>query len=410
MSGFIRPLGGIERTFHSYSVAYPVAFSVVVELSGWVDGDGFRAALLSLQKTHPFLSVIVKNLDEIGLSFIQSDEEIPFRVLSVEKGIDWRKLVEEEISRRGYDGHNLARASLLQGAKNSTIVLTFAHVIADGRSGTSIALDLVSLLRGYQPVIREGLPDLDLAATKSSSTILPAPVDPGEAQDKNVIFRSARTPHLNIKTRFLDSIQSSTLSAHCRLNGVTVHGALLAASAIATAKVDGSARLRISSPVDLRPGVDLLPYSPGLFIALALSTMTPDGDEDFWKLAARSKEGIEASRSPEAINMLVNTLAAVVPMTPDSEIATAVLGPLVADLMISNLGVVPEASCSHPLQVQALWAPVLNTQVLGNEMIGVATYGGKLRMTHVSESPDSPLLDNIIATLLEAVNLHPTLT
>lgn len=402
----IRPLGGMERAFHSYSLAYPVLFSVVVELSGVVDSLSFRPALLSLQAIHPFLRVHVENMEGAGLSFIECNDEIACRIVPAEDRLDWRALVQQELAFREYSGHALASASLIHSAESSTIVLTFAHVIADGRSGVSIALDLVAIINGETPVARQGLPGMDVIVVGDAGRTRFAPPSADvPAAAHPVSFRSDNAAQLTVKTRFLAEAETAALATRCRENGVTIHGALLAAAALVSMK-GPTDTVRISSPVDLRPGFDMMTFTPGLFIALVATEVRRGESEGFWTLAARSKEGIELSRSPESIGMLVSALSAGIPAQPDPPLACAVLGPLVGDLMISNLGVIPEASSSHALKIKAMWAPALNTQVLGNEMIGIATYGETLRMVHISEKIDSLLLDELLAVLIKIIYPH----
>lgn len=387
----LRRLGAQERAFYSYSLGAQVLFSIIAEVVGSTDVERLANALDGLKQRHPFLSVAVVDTAADGLVFVPSAKPIKFRIAEAADGTAWTSSVAAELNRwEKLEGDALARVTVVRDSTRFTIIVTFNHTIADGRSGVAIINDLIQLLGGRSLPKHEGLPLLDDIVNVHPAT---GPLQLPDFLRPTAVKNSGDRP-ITVSTLVFDRDQTRRLIERCRAERVTVHGALCAAATIATAgKRQGP--LRLASPVDLRETVGKEPYTPGLFMALAPAALDQQDGEDTWTLARRSLDSITLTRTRDVISSLVATMDAIVPNHGDRASAQAVLAPLTLDLMISNLGNVPVEATAGDLRVEAVWGPALNTQIEANDVIGVTTFDGELRMIHTHSRRRSSLLDDM---------------
>lgn len=69
-------------------------------------------------------------------------------------------------------------------------------------------------------------------------------------------------------------------------------------------------------------------------------------------------------------------------------------------LLITNLGI-QDLEATGPLRPTAVWAPVLESQIADNDVIGITTYAGVLRLVACSYTPVHAFLDAVAHTLVE---------
>lgn len=70
------------------------------------------------------------------------------------------------------------------------------------------------------------------------------------------------------------------------------------------------------------------------------------------------------------------------------------------DLLITNLGI-QDLEGTGPLRPTAVWAPVLESQIAGNVVIGITTYAGVLRMVACGYAPVQEFLEPVAQTLVD---------
>lgn len=150
----LRPLGAFERVIDLYVHRNPVQFSITAELTRDVSDDELSRALRELARAHPLLAAGVHrpegDEDPAALAvFRNSDHAIPVRVA---RRTTWQhEAAREQTEPIGAASSPLARAVLIpvgsEGA-GATVVVTFAHQIADGRGALRAVQDLVALLAG----------------------------------------------------------------------------------------------------------------------------------------------------------------------------------------------------------------------------------------------------------------------
>jgi len=220
------------------------------------------------------------------------------------------------------------------------------------------------------------------------------------------IVKSSGDVPVTISTLEFGTELTERLVIECRRNGISVHGALCAAAVWAT-QSERQAPLRLSSPVDVRRTVGADAKALGIFMALALNSLEPEPGETFWELARRAMVSIAAAQEKKAVDSLFTVLDSIVPIHGDAQAAQAVLAPFTLDLMISNLGKVAAPRTSSRLHVEALWGPALNTQIEANDVIGVTTYGGNLRMLHTGSRLGDDMLRAIQQVVAEQMLMRP---
>ena len=71
-----------------------------------------------------------------------------------------------------------------------------------------------------------------------------------------------------------------------------------------------------------------------------------------------------------------------------------------ADIQITNLGLVKAPEHSRT-RLTALWGPAQTTQLRGEHVLGVATLGGRLRMTELTHDPVAVLLPDMATVLAQ---------
>ncbi|MGW0249149.1 hypothetical protein ACWDYH_21200 [Nocardia goodfellowii] len=120
----------------------------------------------------------------------------------------------------------------------------------------------------------------------------------------------------------------------------------------------------------------------------------------FWELADATATQLAAARTGEVIRSSVLALASLGPADPD-DAERAMLAATNADIEITNLGV---SDTEDVVLAQAIWGPVMSTQVENEQILRVLTHGGRLRMTMTSHAAMAGLLAGIVAQLTAAVS------
>jgi hypothetical protein len=401
----VRPLGTMERMFYRFGERNPVHFLLVAEFDVVLAEDQLRAALLAIQQYHPLLSVHVEDRPGSRLNFCRAESVGPIE-LTVRERYDskWQLPAAEELV-RPFDRSvaPLMRAALLNGQSSSALLLTFDHTIADGISSVIVLNDLVAALNGHELTPRD-VPrsqEETIARTLPSPNRQPTP-EPDARMLKSVSFRPFDGAHPYIRTVALHGSDTARLVNRCRAEQATVHAAIVTAGSRVRAALRGEDFFRVASPINIRPminvGDDCADYVSFTVTGVALW----DGSE-FWDQARAVTAEVSAARSAEAVASAPAMLEQVIPVDADAydvEQFFTVGAPW--DSMISNLGV-RDVAARGAIRPTALWGPVVNTQIDGDYVTGVATYEGQLRMVACGYSPTEEYLQNI-ATMLVHVS------
>jgi hypothetical protein len=295
------------------------------------------------------------------------------------------------------------RAVLLKGQSSSALLLTFDHTIADGISSVMVLNDLVDSLNGHHLTPCDVPPSQEetIALRLPSSNHQPIP-EPDARMLKPSSIRPFDGTRSHVRTVALNGPDTSRLVNCCRAERTTVHAAIVVASSRVRAALRGEDFFRVASPINIRPminvGDDCADY-----IGVTVTGVAPWDGAEFWDQARAVTAELSVARSAEALAAMPAMLEQAIPVdaeTPDSEQFLTIGMPW--DSMISNLGV-QDLAASGAISPTALWGPILNTQVDGDYITGVATYQGRLRMVACGYTPTEEYLQNL-ATMLVHVS------
>ncbi|MEU0135929.1 peptide synthetase [Streptomyces sp. NPDC006296] len=394
----VRELGAFERTIDLYMHRNPVQFSLVAEINRKVSEQKLARALQKVQAQHPLLRVSVDRRAPQP-RYLRADE--PIKIEAATEGTPWQAVVAGEQTRPlAHEPGPLMRAVLIASETGSVIVLTFAHQITDGTGGMRVVTDLVAALdgdeAGHQPNSEWDVPPSQetlLQALHATAPSVGPPQDelidaPGE-----LTRYSGRLPHVSALA--LQHGPTARLVTRCRVEGVSVHAALCAAASTVFHRA-GRTRVRVLSPIDLRRAVGL-PDAVANRFAGARTVSEASQADDFWKLARHHHRALEHQRAPQVLKAGSEALAQQPPATPEEAEAMMTVV-TAADIQITNLGVV-EAPADGRTLLGAVWGPAQTTQLAGEHVLGVATCGGRLRMTELTHHPLAGLLPDMAAVL-----------
>lgn len=405
----VRPLGAFERMYHRYIEVSPMHFLIAAEFARPLAEREVAAALSAVQKRHPLLSVHVEDRPESRLGFYRAATvpAIPLTVVRQDAG-SWQQVAEQELSRRMDAAEApMIRAALVVDAASSVLLLTFNHIIADGMSGVFILQDILAVLNGRQ---LESLPvppsQEELIAGKLPSlaelgfTEFPAGDErmavPGVARP----FEKA-APHVSTLT--LDPELTGKIVERCRAEGTTVHALLVTVASRVRSALTGAEFVRVVSPFNIRSligvGGDVTDY-----ISSLRTGSTPLDGTALWDQARALGAELKALRSAVVVVAGSAMIQQFVPADADSATAMGFMDAASAyELLMSNLGVL-DIEQSGPIHPTAVWGPIMLCQVEGEEIAGITTFEGRLRIVTAGHNPTEQFLADVRKALTEAVS------
>lgn len=403
----VRPLGAFERMYHRYTERNPIHFSVVAEFARTISEKRLRKALSAVQERHPLLSVHIEDHESTRLGFYRS-VPVPEMELTV---VDhdpraWEPWAARELS-IPFDRSEapLWRAVLLRDTSASTIMLSFDHTIADGISATYVLKDVVLALNGDTlrvlpvPLSQEELIARTLPAVEALNLPERLPEDPRLEKLSTLRPFDGTKPY--VCTISLDAEFTAKLRDRCHAEESTVHAAIVAAASRARSTLREEEYVRVVTPFNFRRHIGVHGECADYFTCTRTGMASHDGGA-FWDQARAIGAELTGARSLPGV---VATSAAVqefIPVDADSDTAEGFMtAQLSFEVMISNLGVL-DVTRTVPVRPSAVWGPVLMCQAEGEDVIGVVTYDGKLRMVACGHTPTAVLLQKVRTTLIEA--------
>jgi NRPS condensation-like uncharacterized protein len=262
-----RELGGVEAMTLALDRVATVNFTTIARIRGRFDAGRMREALDALARRHPNLTA---RLCRKRFSwFLQPNDvhSIASRVIDCDPQ-SWVRHAEAETRHELWplDGPRSRCTWLRHADADSTLLLTFHHVIGDGKTGVLVMRDLIRLLA--DPMLQ--LPEI---ATLPQETFFPPSYRPSKnlgkafgllARDMRAtpatrLAREGRAPveertQRVVPIRFTES-QTAALRTLARREGYTLHGLLSAALMLAlyeTGDWTEERTMRFFHPVDLR--------------------------------------------------------------------------------------------------------------------------------------------------------------
>jgi NRPS condensation-like uncharacterized protein len=274
----LRELGGVERMTLALDRISTVNFTTIARVRGSFDDAQLRNALDALARRHPTLTARLRRrrfswylepntVHSIGCRHIDADPQ------------SWVPHAEAETRHETWnlDGPRARCVWLRHGEADSTLLLTFHHVISDGKSGVLVMRDLIRLLA--DPSLE--LPEIPTASLES---FFPLPYRPSQNLSKafGLLTRDIlATPAAQLPSegsapiedrtqrvlpmRFTEA-QTTALRARARREGYTVHGLLSSAMMLAlydTGEWTDEPTMRLFHALDFRVYLEQLRQRSG---------------------------------------------------------------------------------------------------------------------------------------------------
>lgn len=336
-----RPLSPLERWYWILDQISPLNVISRVRVDGALDAELLRTAANALAGRHPFLRVaIAAESDGTEPRFVPSEQPIEVRSVTGDTAT-WEREVDETELARSVDraAGPLARILHVDQGDAHDVVLIVSHVIADGTTALSLLHDLLA----YAAAAQRGEPATltDLATFDAPEDRLPkkyrgslgtaramrvalveqarlTAARPKRLQAQLPVAASARRTRL--LRRELGGAELDQLIAACRGAGVSVHGALSAALALAAGEQmtpGAPGKLTIGSPIDFRGELQppVRPEEAGAYVCTLPTVLEYGPASDFWAIAARTNRDLRA-RSTAA--QYFSAVAMVAVITPKS--------------------------------------------------------------------------------------------
>jgi NRPS condensation-like uncharacterized protein len=298
----------------------------------------------------------------------------------------------------------LVRATVLQGQGESTIVFTAHHAVLDGLGGAYVMEDLLRALSGHTFERLPLVPSLeDLLVTQIEAATLSGEMAPApEAK----VFRTDSAPPA-VSTLALSAHLSQALIERSRRERTTVHGAIAAAVHEAGRRLSQSwctRPIRTVTPIDLRKSVDSVAKANGVYITQTITIDARERGASFWNAAREVKAMLAPAQTLESVVRETKALEGFMASNPAVDDAAGFLSHMLAfDVLLSNLGSEPIASTYDGFSLKAFWGPFVSSGFADDQVVGVCTMGGVLRLAHTSYDALPGLLAQVQTVLSEAV-------
>lgn len=400
----VRPLGSSEHLFWLLDQNRPTHFAMVAEINRQFPPGAWHAAFLLLQQRHPLLSTSISGDAQIDTCFRHmTGATIPLRVVERQDAA-WQAEVAGELATR-FDPSTapLVRAVLLQREHQSTLILVAHHSVLDGKGSTFLIEDLLRTLSGEALASLPLVHPLETILKDEVAAAPPLPAAPLAPTPKALRPGGAEVPHVDGLA--LTPELTRRLVTRARIERTTVHGAIAAAIHEAGRRLSAQwceRPLRTLTPIDTRHLADQIGTASGVYISQALTVDDHPRGASFWDVARQIKSDIAPAQTKEAALADLKDLQATLSTKPAVQHISGFLSAVMAfDLLLSNLGNQPVASTFGDLKLNALWGPCVTSGIADDQVVGVCTIDGVLRLTHASYASIPALLD-VTQRVLEA--------
>jgi hypothetical protein len=274
----------------------------------------------------------------------------------------------------------------------------------DGLGGAYVLEDLLRALSGFAFERLPLVPPLeDLLATQMETATLSGEIAP--APEAKVFRTEAAQPAVTALA--LSAHLSQALIERSRRERTTVHGAIAAAVHEAGRRLSQSwcvRPIRTVTPIDLRKSVDGVAKANGVYITQTITIDDRERGAPFWHAAREVKTMLAPARALESVARETKALEGFMASSPAIDDAAGFLSHMLAfDVLLSNLGSEPIASTYDGLALKALWGPFVSSGFADDQVVGVCTMGGVLRLAHTSYDALPGLLAQVQTVLSEAV-------
>jgi hypothetical protein len=303
---------------------------------------------------------------------------------------DWVGEVEREISQPSdYLTGPLFRCVWLRGPEISDLVLVCDHITADGYAAIYALRDLLKLLADPHIIIEPCLPErmaelIPPAMLEKIKEVISAPSEAAAAEPPGFPDAGPQPP-LSVVPFEFDESETSTLVVLCRQEGVTVQSALCAAFASLFAERELDHPLRwIENPINLRGR--LLKSVEGIYgnyISLVYTGVDCPPGRNKWNIARQVSQNLAAITDEQLFTIPIVMMA-----VADKPLTIPIVQ-FNYDISISNLGRVNIPEQYGSLYLESIYGPTMNVSVPTHRILGVTTFGGRMRCTFTSRDPEA---------------------
>lgn len=388
-----RPLGFLEEAFaHVSNLLSPINVVVAVEINGRLELPVLQDAYRKLFYLKPRLAASFAGVGTSLPRFETIDLNLlaPIQVAQLAEN-SLSDVVRRELALPFPLSRELLRCNLLTSEHSSILLLTAHHALLDGRGALYAIEDLLVFTTGKMPD-----PEYTWA---SNETMLG--LEPFTGERMVTVPAEPFTAHWDIDSEFLASETVEDLTGLCRERKTTLHGAITAATYLASVKSIGNQPRRPMTLVhvaDTRPLLDTRLPRLGTYITLIADQIDVDEHVGLWDIASdRTKNircaftRISAANSAMAFGGLLQ-----VPLSRDLFASLPR-----EDFMISNYG--------RPL-IKTHYDSLAITKIMpfvsskAHDTISIATAPDGLFMSNVSLTPSMGLLKRAADILRQAVD------
>ena len=335
--------------------------------------------------------------------FILAKSPVRLTVKSLSPEQDVRRCMETSFESSFGDGSGaLARATLFHGTDCCLFVLAAHHSALDGKTSLLIIEDLLTLLDGGELGPAPVWQSLDAQANPSNRDGYIRTLPPNALPEEAV-------PSLAPPRFFygkLNANETSALAHRAKAENASVHGALMAAMALAGARHSTEWR---TTPVTSFTVVDARqaygsPTDTGVLITAALSTPAPVDDLPFWDRSRKLRDELLPQRSKDGIAQAVSAVDAFVgdENTPADYLRKMRGGPLgIIKLVVSNYAGYPVRTDYKNFTLIDVVPSLLPTNP-ATQLVTAITVRGQMQFVQASREPILRLLEDTREILLEA--------
>jgi phthiocerol/phthiodiolone dimycocerosyl transferase-like enzyme/condensation domain-containing protein len=395
-----RPLGALEKRFWLLDRVNANHLVLLAEIEGSASTKQWQYAIAQVQRRHPLLNVSISYRGDGTIHFVQRSAPIP--IDEVEVRSCWDDFLARELS-RPFDTTvaPLVRLGVANSDGRTTIILAAHHAVVDGMAAVTIINDITAALNGTElrvlqnassseEVIRapkNNIPVITMSKTESGKLGEP---NPDRGGIPPAIQRVEFSEHLTGKIRGL-----------VKAKGTTVQGALCAACSIAAQKdcdISDNRPLTIVSPIDVKRRFGISGVV-GVHLAANVLAVEIVDAKNFWEVANKFSDEIARSALAQAIDVQSQKLEDLF-VGNDLEAAVELLiRGRARDVMVTNIGVVPNGNGDRRLQLRRLWGPLAFSGHPGEHTVGAVTVQGHLTICVGSRSMIPEFANTVVQTL-----------
>lgn len=300
-----------------FEPAYTQNFTTIATVRGALDARRLERALRCLERRHPLLCARVDRSASEPRFVGGEAKSVPlFRVQAAEQELPELMAGTIEPCVWHDAGPHAELTWVEHDDQRSSLLLRQHHLVSDGGSGIIAMRDLLAYLEDpglerIQPLLSPGqdaffpasFAELRRTVLEQASVKAPRPPEAlriSRWPDSATAARRACCLRLRLGER-----ESSGLALRARRDGATVHGALMAAFALAIARETGRAGLqRLVHPVDLRrylreldPTSPPIPDAMGYYVSSLTTEHEVQGDAALGVLAREITQAVRAAKS-----------------------------------------------------------------------------------------------------------------